>query len=114
MTGGGCRSGFTIVELLVALMVLVVGVLGLSAAASVVASNLRIARLETQARFLAQSELERVLAGGSGGVKTVDRAGQFQVAVDVGGADPRHVRLTVSGIVGSDTVSDTLITLLPW
>jgi hypothetical protein len=24
------------------------------------------------------------------------------------------VRLTVSGIVGSDTVSDTLITLLPW
>ena len=107
------RSGFTLVEVLVALVVLLVGVLGLSAAVSVIASNLRIARLETRVHALAQAELESALAEGSDRIASGSRSsGELQVTLGVSGADPRLLSLVVAGRAGSDTVTDTLMTLL--
>jgi prepilin-type N-terminal cleavage/methylation domain-containing protein len=107
------RSGFTLVELLVALAVLLVGVLGLSAVASVVASHIRVARLETRVQALAQAELEGALAEGSDRIASGSgRSGELQFTIEVSGADPRLLSLVVAGHAGSDTVTDTLMTLL--
>ena len=105
-------SGFSLVELLVALLVLLVGVLGLSAAATVVASNLRIAHLETRASSLARAEIERRLAAGvDSGEPSTRIVGGLQVSVEYGNSEPLLLTLVVSGSAGSDSLADTLVTL---
>jgi prepilin-type N-terminal cleavage/methylation domain-containing protein len=111
---GPGRSGFTFIELVVALVVLVVGMLGLSASASLVAAQLRVARLEARVRVEAQAELEALLAGGA----DPQLAGQerhhdlFTTTIEVVGDDPRALSVTVAGNLGVDTVADTLVTLV--
>ncbi len=54
----GLGSGFTLVEVMVALVVLAVSVLGLSAAVSVVSSNTKISHLRTKVSVRAQAEMD--------------------------------------------------------
>ena len=56
----GSRKGFTLVELLVALMVFAVGMLGLAATAGSVTRMMGGARRQTIAATVAQSRLERI------------------------------------------------------
>ena len=110
---GSGRSGFTFIELIVALVVLVVGMLGLSATASLVAAQLRIARLETRVRVEAQAELEALLAHGADPhLAGHHNDGLFATTLEVAGDDPRMLSVTVVGGLGVDTVTDTLVTLV--
>ena len=56
------RSGFTLVELMVAMAILAVGVLGLAATAATVAKLVGGSRHQTIAAVAAQSRLERLRA----------------------------------------------------
>lgn len=56
------RSGFTLVELMVAMMILAVGVLGLAATAGSVTRNMAGGRRNTIAANVAASRLERLRA----------------------------------------------------
>ena len=57
---GGKRKGFTIVELVAAILILVVGVLGLASTAAVVMRQINGSSMQTRAAMLAQSRLERM------------------------------------------------------
>ncbi len=105
--------GFTLVEVLVAVLLLVVGLLGLSATLSVVAWRMSVAELETRVRTGAEAEIEALLAAGydrlAPGIS--QRAG---LAVDwqVDGDDPRRVTLVARGTLGRHERADTLETLV--
>jgi type IV pilus assembly protein PilV len=68
----GTRRGFTLVELIAAIIILVVGVLGLASTAAVVMRQINGSQMQTRAAIMAQSRLERMrsvncaaLAGGT-------------------------------------------------
>ena len=71
----GTRAGFTLVELLVALMIFAVGMLGLAATAGSVTRMMGGARRQTIAAQVAQSRIERLRASPctalTGGTETV-------------------------------------------
>jgi prepilin-type N-terminal cleavage/methylation domain-containing protein len=54
------RRGFTLVELIAAIIILVVGVLGLASTAAVVMRQINGAGMQTRAAVLAQSRFERL------------------------------------------------------
>lgn len=54
------RSGFTLIELIAAILILVVGVLGLASTAAVVMRQITAASMQTRAAVTAQSRLERL------------------------------------------------------
>ena len=64
VNGQNARDGFTIVELLVAVVILAVGVLGLAATSAVVLQQMTGAKVQTNASQIAQSRVE-LLAGKS-------------------------------------------------
>ncbi len=106
-----CERGLSIVEVLVAQLLLLVGVLALSSTASVVASRLESAELETRVRVAAEAQLERLLAdGGSGAVSGRAQRGALQLEWSVSGGDPRHIVLTARGKIGRHAAADTLET----
>lgn len=108
-----CERGLSIVEVIVAQLLLLVGLLALSATASVVASRLQSAELETQLRVAAEAQLERLLAGGHSRA-TSGRAqmGALQLEWSVSGGDPRRVVLMARGRIGRHAAGDTLETLV--
>lgn len=59
----GAREGFTLVELLVAIVILAVGVLGLAATASVVTRQMTGAVHQSVAANVAYSRMERIRTG---------------------------------------------------
>lgn len=59
----GARGGFTLVELLVAIVILAVGVLGLAATASVVTRQMTGAVHQSVAANVAYSRMERIRTG---------------------------------------------------
>lgn len=94
------RSGFTLLELLVALLLLDLGILCLLATSAVAARELRHARLRDQAAQLAAQRVERLMAG------ACDSA-QSGVAIHPGGLHeywsvepPRGGRRTVRDSIG--------------
>ena len=54
------RSGFTLVELIAAIIILVIGVLGLASTAAVVMRQITGSSMQTRAAIMAQSRLERL------------------------------------------------------
>lgn len=54
------RRGFTLVELIAAILILVVGVLGLASTAAVVMRQLTASSMQTRAAMTAQSRLEQL------------------------------------------------------
>ena len=57
------RRGFTLVELIAAIIILVVGVLGLASTAAVVMRQINGSSMQTRAALIAQSRLERLRSG---------------------------------------------------
>lgn len=107
------RAGFTLVDVIVAVVVLAVGILGLSATAGVVAAHMRVAQADTELRARAQAEMESLLAGGYRRLASGEsRRGGYRVSWEVSGVDPKQVRLVVERRVGREPVADTLVTMV--
>jgi prepilin-type N-terminal cleavage/methylation domain-containing protein len=101
---GAGQPGFTLVEVVVALTVLAVGILGLSATVGVVA--------ETRVTTCAQAELEGLLARGIDGLAPGERRhGNLEVSWRVSGGDLKEVQVVVRGQLAGSEVADTLTTL---
>jgi prepilin-type N-terminal cleavage/methylation domain-containing protein len=105
--------GFTLVEVLVAVVLLAIGILGLSATVGVVGWYLSAARLQTQVNARAQAEIERMLASaylrpGVGGV----RDGAAEVGWEVADFDPQRVWVVVRRRLGPLELADTLAVLV--
>jgi type II secretory pathway component PulJ len=116
MSGGGRQAtrvgGFTLVELIVALVLLTAGVLGLSAAALLGAPQLGRARLETRLRARAQIELETRLAAGpvQPGVRR-EVEGRLAIWHEVSGSRARALTVVVAGRWRDRPLADTLVSL---
>ena len=59
-TSKRARRGFTLVELIIAIVILVVGVLGLASTAAVVMQQITASSMQTRAAMMGQSRLERL------------------------------------------------------
>lgn len=62
ITSVRARRGFTLAELIIAIVILVVGVLGLASTAAVVMKQITASSMQTRAAIMAQSRLERLRA----------------------------------------------------
>ncbi len=92
-------------------LLLLIGLLALSAMASVVASRLGSAELETRVRVAAQAQLEELLAGGYSTVVSGETAtGIVQLEWQVSGSGPRRVVLMAQGTMGQHAAGDTVET----
>jgi prepilin-type N-terminal cleavage/methylation domain-containing protein len=110
-TEGPRAKGFTLIEVLVALVVLTVGLLGLSATAAMVASEMRASHLRTRVKARAQAELEWLLASGAEGPGEIREDG-VRIVWEVGGASLREISLVVELSTGRGSFADTLVALV--
>jgi prepilin-type N-terminal cleavage/methylation domain-containing protein len=109
---GADRLGFTLVEVVVALTVLAVGMLGLSATVGVVASRMSSSLLKTRVTTCAQAELEAMLARGLDWPASGEhRQGDLEVSWRVSNGDLKEIRVVVRGQLAGSDVADTLTTL---
>jgi prepilin-type N-terminal cleavage/methylation domain-containing protein len=109
---GDGGSGFSLVEVVVALTVLVVGILGLSATVGVVARRMNFSLLETRVTTCAQAELEDLLARPIEVPASGERRhGSLEVRWQVSGDDPKEIQVVVRGRLAGSEVADTLATL---
>ncbi len=110
---GAGRLGFTLVEVVVALTVLAVGLLGLSATVGVVASRMSNSILETRVTTCAQAELEGMLARGLDWLASGERQPcDLEISRQVGGGDLKEIVVIVSGQLAGSEFTDTLTTLV--
>ncbi|UCF18862.1 MAG: prepilin-type N-terminal cleavage/methylation domain-containing protein [Gemmatimonadota bacterium] len=111
----GCRArgGFTVVELLVAVVVLTIGVLGLAGTGQVVASLIQAAHLRTLVRARAQAQMETLLAGGFDQLDSGERSTEGGwMGWQVSGDDPRVILIIVRQRLGRQEVWDSIATLV--
>ncbi|HET7583741.1 MAG TPA: hypothetical protein VFK13_02480 [Gemmatimonadaceae bacterium] len=84
----GARAGFTIIEVIVAVMILIVGVLGLASTAAVVSRMIGSGGYQTVAANVAQSRFEKLrstrCADLAGGKETTRRIEELWVVKQVG------------------------------
>jgi prepilin-type N-terminal cleavage/methylation domain-containing protein len=110
----GDASGLSMVEVLVALVIFSVVIVGLTSAGIVAGAQLRMSRTDVRVWTAAHYQLEKVTAAGYDGVSAgTDTVQGYPVSWDVQGTDPKKVILTVqaknsAGVV----VPDTFVTYL--
>ncbi len=105
--------GFTLVEVVVALTVLAVGMLGLSATIGVVASRMSASLMATRVTTCAQAELEVTLARALYRPAFGERHQcDLEVSRRVSGGDPQEIRIVVRGRLAGSEFADTLTTLV--
>jgi type II secretory pathway component PulJ len=105
-------SGHTVVELVVAIVILAVGLLALSATAGVVSRMMTVSLAEAQARFAARARLEELLAQPSDRLASgAWRREGLSVRWNVGDGDPRRIVLVVHHALGPHQTGDSLVTL---
>lgn len=107
------RSGFTLVDITVAVSILAIGLLGLAAMAGTVGRQMRLSVLDTRLALMAGSEMERLLADDLAALSSgTRRQGDYAVSWDVTGSGPREVRVVASYRDGDLERADTLTTLV--
>ena len=105
--------GFTLVDMVVAVMVLTLGILGLAGTVGVVGAQMRAARVDTQLAALARGEMERHLAAGYGSLGMGEEVrGPYRIVWEVRGEDPSELRLIVRYQEGTLGRADTIATLV--
>ena len=80
--------GFTLMEVLFAIVILSVGVMGLAAVVPFATENDYRSRVDTTATFVALWQLEQILAQPSGVTSFIDAADSTGAVTNVGGAPP--------------------------
>ncbi len=109
------RSGFSLVEIVVALVLLSVGLLGLAAQAAVIARSAGAADVRARLAFLAAAEMEQMMARRSPAPDSSQTPESgFRTDWQITTGRLTEVRLTVRYERGLNVASDTLITLLAW
>lgn len=107
------RAGFTLVELIVAVLVLAIGILGLTATVGVVGRNMRVSHLQTQVGVRARAQMERLLANDRDNLMSGDLAEHgVQISWQVTGVGPRQIWLVARKRMGQHEAADTLVTLV--
>lgn len=106
----GAIAGYTTVELLVALIVVAVGIVGLSATVNVVGRLMTASLLETRLSLSAQAVMETLVAMPSDLTDGQRRWAGASVSWQVSGDEPRVVRLQARQTVGGLSRADTLVT----
>ena len=105
-------SGHTMVELVVALVILAVGVLAVAATIGVVSRMATASLLTARARFAAQARIEELLAMPSDRLSSGEwTSGDLSVRWQVTGGEPRQIVLDVRHALGPLERRDTLATL---
>lgn len=108
----GVAAGYTTVELLVALIVLAVGIVGLSATVNVVGTLMTASLLETRLSLNAQAVMETLAAMPSGLADGQRSWGGAWVTWEVSAGDLRIIRLEAHQAIGAISRADTLVTAL--
>lgn len=112
----GCRGGFTLVELMVALMVFVVGVLAVTGSSAVVMTMVGGSQRRTIAASVAESRLELMraqsCASHSSGYAQTRGVAETWTVVPVALADDVTVRVTFASS-GGNVTSQTYRTYIP-
>jgi type II secretory pathway component PulJ len=107
------REGLTIIELLVAIVLLGVGILGVAATLGVTATYMRAAYLETQLKARALAKMEELLATDHDRLRSGElRQGGLVLVWRVRAGDPAEVLLVASQRLGERQRADTLATLI--
>ena len=112
--GRGIReaSGHTVVELVVAIVILAVGLLGIAATVGVVSRMATASLLTLRARFAAQARIEELLAMPSDRLASGQwSSGDLSVRWEVSGGEPLQIVLDVRHALGPQETRDTLATL---
>jgi Tfp pilus assembly protein PilV len=105
-------GGHSIVELIVATVILAVGLLSLSATIGVIARMTTASLLKAQARYAAQARIEELLAMPPDRLASGEsRRGELALRWQVSGGEPRQIVLDVRHAVGAHETRDTLATL---
>jgi type II secretory pathway component PulJ len=105
--------GFSTVEVIVAILVFSVGILGMSASMTVAAWYMRSSYLETQLRTQMQGKMEELLAKGRNRLGSgLHRQGQLRIEWKLGEGDPAELRVVASQSLGGRELADTLATLV--
>lgn len=103
--------GHTIVELIVAILILSVGLMALSATSGVVSRMMATSSLSAQARYAAQGRLEQLLSTPSDRLTSGEwRRGDLSLRWQVSSGDPRHILLVVHHVLGPHATGDSLAT----
>ncbi len=105
------RSGFTITELLLSVIIIAVGVVGFVSAVGLMATELRIGRRDTDVAVLLADQAEQIKSLPYDAVTTGSRgAGGYVLEWDVQGLDPKKVvlRATFSAADGGQ-LADTVV-----
>jgi prepilin-type N-terminal cleavage/methylation domain-containing protein len=105
------RSGFTIVEIVVAIVILSVGLLGLVTTAALVSRMIAQGQRYSMATTLANRRFEMLAAKhcnalGSGGNDTVGRITMTWTVTNVNSAGGRRIVMTVNSPTGRGTHTD--------
>lgn len=111
--GSGCSSGFTVVDMTVAITVLAVGILGLAAMVGVVGKQMRSSLLDTRIAMLAAREMEGLLSADRDALGSGTRQqGDMRIVWQTRGSWPRELELIVTYDDGMLQRADTLVTLV--
>lgn len=108
----GVAAGYTTVELLVALIVLAVGIVGLSATVNVVGMLMTASLLETRLSLSAQAVMETLAAMPSALSDRQRSWGGASVTWEVSPSDFRIIRLEAHQAIGALSRADTLVSAL--
>ncbi len=115
MTRLRVKTGFSLVELLISVIVISIGVVGFATAVGLMATELWFGRRDTEVSMLVTDQIEELKALGAANVTDGTRMqGEYQLSWTVQGANPTVVRM-VATYRGGDGVqrADTITTYIP-
>ena len=98
------RAGFTIVELIVAVLILSIGVVGLAGTAAVVTKQMTYAKRETTAATIAERRLEQLQAVSCGNMSSSSATTEgMNVAWTVGSTNNNTKTVTITVTTGGSS-----------
>jgi prepilin-type N-terminal cleavage/methylation domain-containing protein len=116
MTIDGSESdqrGMTVIEVLVALVVLSLGIVGVAISSSVASRSVAWAGRHEHAAVVAQAKLDSLTARGADELQDgtfSEEVWGFPVEWEIGGTDPKRITLVVLRQIGAKVLADTFQT----
>ncbi|UCF19379.1 MAG: hypothetical protein JSU87_15860 [Gemmatimonadota bacterium] len=90
----GSRGGFSVTEVLISVVVIAIGVVGLTSAIGLASAEMRLGQRDTELSMLMSDQLELIKATDYEYVSSGERIeGPYQLSWSVQGSDPKRVVL---------------------